>query len=624
MKFTYRTSPNYRQPRSTKQIMAELSFGLLIVACFSFYFNFTVHGSAYGMKVLSMLATSIIVAYVTEIVWALMMKKNIKEHISSSFPIVTAVIFAMTCPIGTPLYVIGVGSFFAIFFGKLIFGGFGNNIFNPAGVGRAVVFAAFSGKTVPYLADAAGKALTGSGIIADAITSVTPTTYMAGQLGWVVENELLGARLLEKFGGLGNMLLGFYQGGIGETFSLAIILVGIFLAIRKVIDWRVPVFYVGTVFVLSTIVGMAHGTGMWYPVFSILTGGLLFGAVFMATDPVTNPTHPVGRILYGVGCGILTVLIRIKANLPEGVLYSILIMNMVSPLIDSVMAGSQIKNFKKNVSIVGVTAIVGAVLVGAVGSAVAAKDPRVLVKGEGDTLQWRANIIDATKNGDEVTYTVWADGFMSKDAKAISKGTPNVFDVTVNEATKTIAKVEVIALGDTPGISNKIESPVFLEQYEGQSIVGVSEAEILEDVVTGATNSAKSSARAVQEVMTMYSNKTEIVSEDASEIKVRVTYDGYYRYYGLKHEGETESKQNTVVFTFDAATQALKAWEVEEWGDSVGMDKQAAKKIVTPYIERNATIDDVFTDDVVSSATFSQTTTSTAVKSAMLEIAGRK
>lgn len=622
MKFTYRTSPNYRQPRSTKQIMAELSFGLLIVACFSFYFNFTVHGSAYGMKVLSMLATSIIVAYVTEIIWALMMKKNIKEHISSSFPIVTAVIFAMTCPIGTPLYVIGVGSFFAIFFGKLIFGGFGNNIFNPAGVGRAVVFAAFSGKTVPYLADAAGKALTGSGIIADAITSVTPTTYMASQLGWVVENELLGARLLEKFGGLGNMLLGFYQGGIGETFSLAIILVGIFLAIRKVIDWRVPVFYVGTVFVLSTIVGMAHGTGMWYPVFSILTGGLLFGAVFMATDPVTNPTHPVGRILYGVGCGILTVLIRIKANLPEGVLYSILIMNMVSPLIDSVMAGSQIKNFKKNVSIVGVTAIVGAVLVGAVGNAVAAKDPRVFALGAGnEALQWRANIIDATKKGDEVTYTVWADGFMSSSDK---EAQPNIFDVTVNEATKTIAKVEVVSLGDTPGIATKVENPVFLAQYEGVALKDFRRVEVLEDVVTGATNTVRSSARAVREVVNMYNNTTEIVSEDASEIKVRVTYDGYYKAYGLTHPNETETKANTVVFTFDATTHALKAWEVEEWGDSTGMDKQAAKKIVNPYIERNATVDDVFVDDAVSGSTFSQTATSTAVKSAMLEIAGRK
>lgn len=622
MKFTYRTSPNYRQPRSTKQIMAELSFGLLIIACFSFYFNFTVHGSAYGIKVLTMLLTSIVVAYVTEIVWALMMKKNIKEHLSSSFPLVTAVIFAMTCPIGTPLYVIGVGSFFAIFFGKLIFGGFGNNIFNPAGVGRAVVFAAFSGKTVPYLADAAGKALKGSGIIADAITTATPTAYMANQLGWVVENEILAGRLLEKFGGLGNMLLGFYQGGIGETFSLAIILVGIFLAIRKVIDWRVPVFYVGTVFVLSTIIGVAHGSGMWYPVFSILTGGLLFGAVFMATDPVTNPTHPVGRILYGVGCGILTVLIRIKANLPEGVLYSILIMNMVSPLIDSAMSGSQIKNFKKNVSIVGVTALVGAVLVGAVGNAVEAKDPRVFVNGNTlDIMQWRANIIDAQKVGSDVAYTVWADGFMSSSD---SSNEPNVFKVYVNESNKTISKLEVVSLGDSVGIADKVKNPKFLAQYEGIEIEDFDRIEVLDDVVTGATNTVKSTVRAVREVVNMYENKTEVISTTDEGIKVRVTYDGYYRAFGLTHKDETVSKQNTVVFTFDAATKAITAWEVEEWGDSSGMDKRANKAIITPYIERGATIDNVFVDDAVSTATYSETTTSTAVKSAMLEIAGRK
>lgn len=622
MKFTFRTAPNYRQSRSTKQIMAELCFGLLIVACFSFYFNFTVHGSAYGIKVLTMLLTSTVVAYVTEIVWALMMKKNIKEHLSGSFPLVTAVIFAMTCPIGTPLYVIGVGSFFAIFFGKLIYGGFGSNIFNPAGVGRAVVFAAFSGKTVPYLADAAGKVLKGSGIIADAITTATPTSYMANQLGWVVENEILAERLLEKFGGLGNMLLGFYQGGIGETFSLAIIAVGIFLAIRKVIDWRVPVFYVGTVFVLSTIIGVAHDSGMWYPIFSVLTGGLLFGAVFMATDPVTNPTHPMGRILYAIGCGILTVLIRVKANLPEGVLYSILIMNMLSPTIDSVMSGNQIKNFKKNISVVAATSLVGAVLVGVVGASIAPKDPRVFVHANtSDILQWRANIIDSEKVGSDVAYTVWADGFISSGD---SSAEPNIFKVYVNEADKTITKLEVVSLGDTAGIADKVKNPEFLAQYEGIALDKFRRVEVLDDVVSGATNTVKSTARAVREVVNMYENKTEIVSKTDSEIKVRVTYDGYYVAFGLKHDGEDKSLPNTAVFTFDASTKALIAWEVEEWGDSKGMDKRAAKAIVTPYIERGATLETVFTDDAVSTATFSQVTTSTAVKSAMLEIAGKK
>ncbi|MBE6114102.1 MAG: RnfABCDGE type electron transport complex subunit D [Erysipelotrichaceae bacterium] len=622
MKFTFRTSPNYRQPQSTKQIMKELAFGLLIVACFSVYFNYTVHGSAYGIKVIMMLLTSCIVAIVTEVAWAIMMKKNIKQHISGSFPLITAVIFAMTCPIGTPLYVIGVGSFFAIFFGKLIFGGFGSNIFNPAGIGRAVVFAAFSGKTVPYLTDAAGGILTGSGIINDAITTVTPTTYMASQLGWVVEQEVLGTRLLEQFGGMWNMLLGFYQGAIGETFSLAIIAVGIFLAIRKVIDWRIPVFYVGTVFVLTTIIGFSHGTGLWYPVFSILTGGLLFGAVFMATDPVTNPTHPAGRVLYAVGCGILTVLIRVKANLPEGVLYSILIMNMVSPLIDSVMSGSVIKNLKKNVMIVATTFVVGTVVVGLVGSQVTAKDPRVFVNGDTtEILQWRANIIGAEQVGNDIKYTVWTDGAQSSSNK---EKEANVFAVYVNEDTMSISKMEVISLGDTPGIAEMVMDPEYLAQFEGIALDNFSKIEVLDDVVSGATGTVRSTVRAAREVVNLYMNESEVIYEDEDVIKVRVVYNGYYMAYDLKHEGNESAIPNIAVFTFDATTHALIGWEVEQWGDSKGIDSYAENAIVGPYIEKGATLENVFMNDAVSGATFSQTTTSTAVKSAMLEIANRK
>ncbi len=626
MKFTFRTSPNYRNELSTKRIMAELTLGLLVLSLFSVFYNFTYHGAAYGTQAVMMLLTAVLVSVVVEVLWAVGLKKDIVKHLMGSFPVVTALIFVLMCPIGTPLYVVGVGTFFAIFFGKLMFGGFGHNIFNPAGVGRAVLFASFTSVTVPYLTKfSEGQYIMdkGAGVIVDAITSVTPTSYIAQKLNWVVNNQLLADRLIEKFGGWGNLFVGFYQGALGETFSALIIVIGIILAIRKVIDWRVPVFYVGTVAVLATMIGLMNGSGLWYPAFHILSGGLLFGAVFMATDPVTNPTHPLGRIIFAIGCGILTVLIRIKANLPEGVLYSILLMNMMSPLIDNVLNGESIVHMKKNVmKVIGVF-VAGTAVVALAGSVVKPKDPRVLIDvSANDLLQVRANLIARETAGSDVAYTVWSDGYWSS-ANPKEKQ-PNIFKVFVNEATKTISKVEVVALNDSKGIAEKVKAEEFLAQFANLKMAEPGSIEILDDVVTGATVTSKSVIRAAREVINLYEgNQVSVVSDGADEMKVRVTYDSYYIAFNQTHKGETESHPNTAVFTIDKLTGALKAWEVESWGDSSGMDKRA-NNVLLPYIERGDTLDTFFTDDALATATYSQTSSLTAAKSALLEFAGKR
>lgn len=624
MKFTFRTSPNYRDELSTKRVMAELTLGLLVLSLFSVYYNFAYRGSAYGTHAVLLMLTAVVTAVVVEVLWALVMKKkDIMKHLMSSFPIVTALILVLTVPIGTPLYVIGVGTVFALLFGKLLFGGFGHNIFNPAGVGRAVLFASFATSLVPYLTRVVnGERVMheGSGVILDAITTVTPTSYMAQNLNWVVDNPLLGERLLAKFGGLSNLFIGFYAGALGETFSALIIVIGIVLAIRKVIDWRIPVFYVGTVTVLAFVIGLMNGTGLWYVAFHVLSGGLLFGAVFMATDPVTNPTHPLGRIIFAIGCGIFTVLIRVKANLPEGVLYSILLMNMFTPLIDNALNGESIRNAKSNAMKVAGVFVVGAAIVIGSASLVKPKDPRVLIDVKSTPLlQLRANIIGYEQSGSNAVYTVWADGhYSSQNPK---EKLPNKFKVFVSGG--KIAKLEVLELNDTKGLSDKIKNEEFLAQFSGLAMDNPGNIEILDDVVTGATNSSKSAIRAVREVVNLYQNDVKVLSSSDTETKIQVTYDGYYIAFNQTHKGESESHPNTAIFTIDNATGALLAWEPASWGDSSGMERYV-NRVMNPHIEAGDGLDTFFADDTLSGATYSQTTSLTAAKSALLEFAGKR
>ena len=158
----------------------------------------------------------------------------------------------------------------------------------------------------------------------DGVTSATPTTIMS-MGSWMGDSNI----------SLANLYLGFYKGSIGETFAVIIIIAGVFLAIKKVLDWRLPVFYIGTAFVIAFIAGMTHGLSpLHFALVHIGIGGLVFGGIFMLTDPVTSPVDPFGKILFAVGAAFFTMLLRFRSNMPEGVLYSILIMNMLTPMID--------------------------------------------------------------------------------------------------------------------------------------------------------------------------------------------------------------------------------------------------------------------------------------------------
>jgi len=213
--------------------------------------------------------------------------------------IVTGLMLALILPPTVPLWIPAVGAAFSIAFSKLAFGGLGHNIFNPALVGRAFLMASW-----PVLM---------TKFVLDAVTKATP-------LGALESSNAALPTYMQLF--LGNV-----GGCIGETSVLAILIGASILLALRVIDWRIPLSYVGTVFLLTWVLGQD-------PVFHVLAGGLMFGAFFMATDYVTNPITRWGRVLFGICAGIFVVVFRMWGGMPEGVCYSILIMNGFTPLID--------------------------------------------------------------------------------------------------------------------------------------------------------------------------------------------------------------------------------------------------------------------------------------------------
>ncbi len=337
MKFNFHVSPSLKGNLTTKEIMKELTLGLLLVFVLAVFYYASAYGSRYALQAILLLVCSLVTTLVCEFLFAKIRKRDPKKEIQNSFGWVTAIILTLMVPISTRPYALIISTAFAIIFGKMLFGGFGHNIFNPAAVGRAVIFATFTGAST------------------NLVTSATPTALIANSYGWVPANADALDGFLSQVGGWSSLFLGTYPGALGETFTIAIVLIGIFLIVRKIIDWRVPVVYLGTIFVMTAIVAIITGVGsyhgipgfIWYPVLHLILGGVVFGAFFMLTDPVTSPTSAAGRAIFALGAGILTVLIRLTGNLPEGCLYSILLMNMMTPLIESLLDGKQLDILKK-------------------------------------------------------------------------------------------------------------------------------------------------------------------------------------------------------------------------------------------------------------------------------------
>lgn len=490
MKFNFRVSPNYRTPLSTQRIMTELTVGIALVLAYSVYFYFTKLGADYGIHALLMILTALGTSIVVEVLWALFYKKNIWKHLNTSFPWVTALLYVGMMGVNKPLYVIFIGSFIAIFIGKLVFGGFGHNIFNPAGVGRAVSVLSFGG----FITDK----------FADVVTGATPNQVME-TLGWVIKDPAVVTKYLDQFGGLWSLATGGYVGGLGETNTLLILAVGIYLAVRKIIDWRVPVVFLGSLFAFASILAVMKGMGIWYPVFHMVTGGAMFGAIFMMTDPVTSPTSIPGRIVFAFGVALLTFLIRVKGSLPEGMIRSILFMNMMTPLIDRAFDGWAFEKVKKYAISLTVIGALGFLTVGVFANQVdyiapvVEEEPVVTInlKGEPVVISQQTSptavVVSEVSEGDVTTFVININGYAfqsdhSDDPK------PNTLEIKVNTATQTIESVAYVTFSDSKNIGDKTNSDVFLSQFVGVSIVDETASV---DVVSGATITSQSVVKAV-------------------------------------------------------------------------------------------------------------------------------
>jgi len=264
---------------------------------------------------------------------------KIKPTVTDGSALVTGMLLAFNVPSNLPLWMVVIGALVAIGIGKMSFGGLGNNPFNPALVGRVFLLISFPVQMTTW-----PKPIINRMTLVDVQTGATPL----GILKEGLKNGDTVSQLFEKLPSYWDMFLGAIGGSLGEMSAIAVLIGGIYLLMKKVISWHIPVSILTTVFVFTGILFLSNPEHNATPVFHLLAGGLMLGAVFMATDMVTSPMSNWGMIIYGIGIGVITVLIRVFGAYPEGVSFAILIMNAFVPLINLYFKPKRFGEVKKN------------------------------------------------------------------------------------------------------------------------------------------------------------------------------------------------------------------------------------------------------------------------------------
>ena len=297
------SAPHIVSPMDTSKIMLMVIIGLLPSLLVSTY--------VFGFRAIILSAVCVIASVGFEWVWNVLMKRP--QTAGDLSAAVTGLLIAFNVPSGLPYWIAILGCFVAIIVVKQLFGGVGKNLVNPAITARVVLFISYATEmttwTLPRMA-------------ADATSTATP-------LGVLAEGGQLPSNM--------QMFLGFIGGSMGEVSAVALLIGGLFLIWKKIISPIIPACFIGTVFVFALIYYGATGQGdaLQMAVFHILAGGVMLGAFFMATDYVTSPLLPMGKVIFGIGCGLITMIIRIWGQYPEGVSFSILLMNCLTPLINN-------------------------------------------------------------------------------------------------------------------------------------------------------------------------------------------------------------------------------------------------------------------------------------------------
>jgi electron transport complex protein RnfD len=311
-RFLVSSSPHIHDGKRVGDIMRLVIVALLPATLFSVYL--------FGLAALFTIVISVGSAVLFEAAWQRIVRKPVT--VGNLSAALTGLLLALNLPSTSPWWMIVIGNFFAVVITKQFYGGLGYNIFNPALVGRVVLLIAF-----PVHMTAKWVTNTAWGV--GAVTTATP-------LGKVRESLMSTGRLdvhltrQEAY----DLLLGFRAGSLGEVSVVLLLLGGIFLVAKKVITWHTPVSFIASVWAMTGIFHYVNPARYADPSFHVITGGLFLGAIFMATDYVTSPITPWGKLIFGVGCGVVTVVIRLFGAYPEGVSFAILLMNAFTPLID--------------------------------------------------------------------------------------------------------------------------------------------------------------------------------------------------------------------------------------------------------------------------------------------------
>jgi len=346
-------SPHVHGENSVKKIMWGVVIALIPAMFVSFWY--------FGIDAIILTLTAVVSCLLFELLIQKLYFKKSNVTISDGSAIITGILLAFNVPSSLPLWQMVIGSFVAIGIAKMTYGGLGKNPFNPALVGRVFLLISFPvdmtnwpiAKPIATLVDAV-TGPTALGVIKEGVMkgeTITQITHKSDSIRSIINNVQEG-QLIDNISGYipsyQDMFLGNMGGSLGEVSAIAILLGGLYMIFRRIISWHIPISYIGTVMIFAFILWKINPEQNADPVLHLLAGGLLLGAIFMATDMVTSPMTHKGMLVFGIGCGLLTIIIRVWGAYPEGVSFAILIMNAAVPLINRAFKpkifGEAIKN----------------------------------------------------------------------------------------------------------------------------------------------------------------------------------------------------------------------------------------------------------------------------------------
>lgn len=554
--------PFIKDKNTTKKMMNHLLIALTPIIIFSIIKNGVIPYKKGYTDLLGLfyplifIGISTITTFIFETLFKLIRTKDIKESLKNTYSIFPGLFLGLILPINTPITILILGSLVSSIIAKMLFGGFGKNIFNPALVGRLFIISIFAstimskgGYLNPYELDA--------------VTQSTPLTNASTITGIGTYETLV-----KPYGRLLNIFIGNIPGAIGETSALLCILALIYLTYFKVIKWKIPVTYILTVFAMTYVIGGINDQGIWYPLFQIFSGGLMFGAVFMATDPVTSPVTPIGQILYGIFLGILTVTFRYLTPFPEGVLTSILTMNMLVMILDKIGSIGRF-NFK----IALIPFIIAWLLI--IGLSLG-----ISIKLNNTETDPNFKIISKEINGNKTKYIVTEKGYQSQIKAQIIIQNNKVEDIKILE--------------QNDSFYSKIEENNFIEKLKESGEI---------DTVSGATITSTALKKMIQN--TLNDNKTgkkeniinEEVKKENYEMISKTDIDEMTTEYIIKNKGF----QGDIKLKVTISNNQITNIEVLEQSDSY-FHMLEENNYINNIIENQKDIKNI---DTISGATYS-------------------